>query len=367
MSQQSLSPSVSSNNLNSFLEARQTLDRKLAGYKPLGPDDSNTDFLQVFFKYLGPDGQANLAEDVHQCVDDDGIRQLVRSLDTGLLRPMRANGGITSPFISPRFGVEDSIENLLADDTHSLNREQQRLRNHCLARDGQRCVITNAWNSGYTQRPNPSVHAPLVAAHIIPFALGQFQENAPDDRYRHASIWTNLNRYFPELRSRLHFSSEDINEEQNVMMMVGAFHDEFGSFHFVLEATETPNRYRLKEFSNFASLFLPLLPQNRIVILNSHDGRYPPPNPILLAVHAAVGNILNLTAHGEKIEELKQELGDMGGGLARDGSTRIGDLLSVSKLSLLSTVTNNRPEKKKQRRLPPIFTGAENESPNVTR
>lgn len=53
----------------------------------------------------------------------------------------------------------------------------------------------------------------------------------------------------------------------------------------------------------------------------------------------------------------------MSGGLARDGSTRIGDLISVSKLSILSSGVNEQLYPKKQQCNPVIFTGAENQMP----
>lgn len=52
--------------------------------------------------------------------------------------------------------------------------------------------------------------------HIIPSALGDFEE---DDRYRHASIAANQNRYFPDLRSHINLSSEHINRELSVMII----------------------------------------------------------------------------------------------------------------------------------------------------
>ncbi|PKY01612.1 hypothetical protein P168DRAFT_53065 [Aspergillus campestris IBT 28561] len=366
-SQESLSPAVSSNVFATFAEAKQTLDRKLEQHQPLHPEDDTASFLRIFHKYLPLQGQVNLAEDVERCADNEELRQLAESLDTGLLRPMLAHGGTTPAVtLSPRLGVEDSIEALLSDDTQTASRsEQQLLRNHCLDRDGYQCVVTKAWSSGYDERPSDSIHAPLEAAHIIPFALGVFQENSADERYRHAMIWVNINRYFPDLRSRMGFSSEDINQEENVMMLVEGLHGQFGSFHFVLEATQTPHRYRVKTFSKFASLYLRFLPPDGFVTLTSHDGRYPLPSPILLAVHAAIGNILNLSGRGDKIEELKRHLGGMGGGLSRDGSTRVEDLLSVSKLSILSSGANRQPHPyEKQRRMPTMFPGTENQMPS---
>lgn len=127
----------------------------------------------------------------------------------------------------------------------------------------------------------------------------------------------------------------------------------FGKFHFIFEATQTPNRYLLKVFPKFSSGYLVFLPHDRFVTFTSHDGRYPLPHPTLFAVHAAIGNILHLSARGEKIGALKRDLGDMSGGLATDGSTRIEDLLSVSKLSILSSGANRWADHEEKRRRNP--------------
>lgn len=62
------------------------------------------------------------------------------------------------------------------------------------------------------------------------------------------------------------------------------------------------------------------------------------PNKSLLAVHAAVGEILHASGHGERIEETMKRLeGSDSHALATDGSTNVEELLSITGLSLLAT------------------------------
>ncbi|BCS23967.1 HNH endonuclease signature motif containing protein [Aspergillus puulaauensis] len=354
----SLSLAASSDAFQTFAQAKYTLDRKLADYQPSGHEDDTAEFLRIFFKYLPLDGQVNLAEDVDRCPDSEILRQLAKSLDDGLLRPMLAHGGITPAITpSPRFGIDDSIDNLVSEDASSITRAaQSRLRKNCLARDGQRCVVSNIWNKSYKERPTGSIDAPLEAVHIIPFALDKLQEDNDDERFRHAAIWVNIYRYFPSLRSQTNFFSEDINKEMNVMMMWSPLHQEFGEFYFVFEATETLHRYRIKTFPRLSSVLLRHLPPDRLVTFTNHDERYSLPDPIILQIHSAIGNILHLTGRGEKIELLKRDLRDADG-LASNGSTPIGDLLSVSSLSLLLCSANNQPDSKKPKKKQPHVPG----------
>lgn len=365
--EESLSPAVSSDDFPAFAEAKIILEERLARYAPLDRDDDTAEFLRIVFTYLPVDGQVHLVEDLQDC-DDEGLRQLDASIDTGLLRPMLARGAATPAVTpSPRLGRERSIETFVSYDIESITRaDQRRLRTNCLERDGHRCVLSKLWNPNFPNRPPNEPKAPLEAAHIIPFALGTFRSNDPDSRERHATIWVNIHRYFPALRSRLHFTSEHVNREANVMMLLSPLHGEFGEFRLTFEATQTENRYRVKVFPNFNDGYNVFLPPNRIVTFMSHDSRWHLPNPFLLQVHVAIANILHLSGRGEKIETLKRDLGDMNGGLAPNGSTEIGDLLSVSRLSLLSSANKQaRPTGEEKQRTPTMLPGGENQWPRT--
>ncbi|KAK2801370.1 hypothetical protein FQN50_007755 [Emmonsiellopsis sp. PD_5] len=328
--------------LSAFVHSKTELKTRLEAYTPLNANDDTVHFLDMFFKFLPEDGKYNLTEDVVGCESDDTLRQLVMSLDTGLLRPIKANGGKTPAITpSPRFGVEDSIEALNSMDFASASRNaQQHLRNECLARDGGMCVVSKAHDQD-TRPPPDSLFSPLETAHIIPFSLASFSDE--DDRLRASTIWTNIYRYFPSLRSRMSFTLENINNVENSMMLVPSLHTEFGRFHFAFEATSTIHRYRLKTYRNFATVNNHLLPTNRIVTFTNHNTQHLPPHPKLIEVHTAIANILNATGRGELVEKIQREQGNSGGVLANNGSTDIGQILSCSRLNLLTQPKEKGP------------------------
>jgi hypothetical protein len=246
---------------------------------------------------------------------------------------MKANGGrtpiITPP--SPRIGLEDSIENLAALDLESAKRSDQRkLRENCLKRDGNQCVVTQLWDFENDDCPKGYyLTGDLQAVYILPFALGAFTNE--EERLGTSAIWVNIFRYFPDLRARLNMTPGDVNREDNIMMMLLPLHPYFGNYKLIFEATDTPHRYRVKTCRHFPTSYFVWLPQadtygNRYVQFRSHDANFPLPNPSFLAVHAAVGNILHATGRGEEIDQLLKDLEGAGSsGLARDGSTNIGD------------------------------------------
>ncbi|OQE96248.1 hypothetical protein PENNAL_c0001G06524 [Penicillium nalgiovense] len=338
-SEESLSPAVSSAGFSTYAEAKLSLEETLSKYQTLNPDDDTKEYLEICFEYLPPDGQINLSEDVCGCYNKDGclnhdeLRQLADSIDTGLLRPLLSKGGKTPPITpSLRLGFDDSVENLVSLDFTTASR-------NCLRRDGYRCAISKTWSSDH-EFPPGAVTGILQAAHILPFAMSSFSNE--DGRETTSKVWANIFRYFPGLESTLNIKPEDVNRENNIIMMLAPLHVEFGLFHFVFETTSIPNRYRLKSFPRFSSVYALFLPHDRVVTFTTHGHDYDLPEPRYLQLHAAIGNILYASSRAERIEKLMRDLGGTGGlALSKDGSTNIGDLLSVSQLSLLAS--NSRP------------------------
>jgi hypothetical protein len=337
MSSGSLTPPVPEAQFDTYVAARQKMLARLVNYRSLSDDDDTVHFLRSVFRFLPTQGQIHLADDADDCYDDDRLRQLVKHLDTALLKLMLAMGG-TTPAItpSPCRGVEESIENLLSLDFDSATRRQSELRRICLQRDNYQCVVTKAWEQSHSHPPG-ALTIKLDAAHIIPFSLGSFPE---DERPRHGQIWHCLYRYFPTIRNLFHHGDEDVNRIDNIIMIASPLHQEFGRFTFALEETDVSGRYRVKTFPRFPTLLQSLMPD--FTTVTSHDPRCPSPDKFLLVVHAAIGNILHLTGRGEQIEKIMKHLGDNGTHvLAKDGSTDVEELLSVTSLSLLAT--NHHP------------------------
>ncbi|OJJ66011.1 hypothetical protein ASPBRDRAFT_667000 [Aspergillus brasiliensis CBS 101740] len=307
------------------------MTKRLTAYTPstTSPDDT-VSFLEVVFKHLPVDGKLNLASDISDCETDSELRQLVTSIETGLLLPMRASGGQSAAITpSPRWGFQDSVENLAAQDFESQTRHaQQRLRAECLRRDGGCCIVTGA--SDY-RNPTTPITGELEAAHILPFSLASYGNEI--ERTESCQIWTNIFRYFPSLRSRLNFTCVNINDHTNVMMLDAAIHRQFGRFALSLAATSEMNVYTIETFKGFATIHAHALPVDRRVTLTSHDGRYELPSPILLEIHNSISHILHLTGRGEMADKIKEEY-DAAPSLAPGGESNVLALLSVSNLAL---------------------------------
>ncbi|KAJ6163960.1 hypothetical protein N7470_002632 [Penicillium chermesinum] len=309
---------TSDERFDTYAAAREKLSDRLEAYQPQNNNDDTVHFLRRVFRSLPVKGMAQLANDAESCDHDNKLRKLVKRLDRALLRPMMATGGRT-PGMSPLpcLDVEGSLEDLRDRNFQSAT------------------GLPQAQGFGtlrYHGRPRGAYTSRLKAAHIIPLGLGNLRA---DGRRRHAQFWTCLYRYFPTIHNLFHYGDEDVNRLDNIIMLDSVLHEEFGHFNFVLEETDVSDRYRVKVFSLAHFYIMPHLPE--FVTITSHDPQCPAPNKYLLAVHAAIGKMLHATGRGELVAKIMKHLDDSGGhSLARDGSSDVEELLSVTCLSSLA-------------------------------
>lgn len=129
----------------------------------------------------------------------------------------------------------------MSEITSSTRSPQVALRRDCLRRDGYRCVYTglldlSSVSSGLVdQRGRVTV---TECAHILPFALGEFNEQNAHDTRNAALIWFALHRYFPELVGKI--GPDTINKPGNAMTLALDVHGIFGSGDLAFEPLKEP-------------------------------------------------------------------------------------------------------------------------------
>ncbi|OQE20482.1 hypothetical protein PENSTE_c013G04765 [Penicillium steckii] len=296
-------------------------------YTPLDASDNTIAYIRDFYSVLDEEGKEHLEVDVAGCSDDLEIRELARSIRTGLVIPMKTQGGLT-PTVSPRFELEDPIANLMSEDNDPISRNLQQIRENCLQRDGFKCVVTGYYSRTHP-RPPSALTGNLETAHIIPFTLGTF--DAVD---RNVKVWANIRRYFPLVRT-MKFGSDQINKERNILTLWSPLHKEFGEFRLCFEETGERHRYRLKTFYDTEDACQHFFPKDGVVKFTSYQGDWDLPDKSLLRVHAAVCHFLHMAGRGEAIEKAMRDYEELSG-LAPGGGTNIEDLMAVGSLSLAS-------------------------------
>lgn len=90
---------------------------------------------------------------------------------------MKAAGG-HSPSLppSPYSLAADNVRESLATLRSSLREDQHALKDRCLDRDGNRCVVTGSCDRDRTTPGPGKSRARTQCAHILPFALRSFDE-----------------------------------------------------------------------------------------------------------------------------------------------------------------------------------------------
>jgi hypothetical protein len=165
----------------------------------------------------------------------------------------------------------------------SSRKEQPMLKS--LQRDDYRCIVTGTIDPA-AERAYPDVvfdenwMGPTNASHIIPFALGRYQNAAqvsfyspyyyapPKSEFQEQTIchiWTTLFALFPALHDVI--SADTINEPKNVMTLLEVLNTQFGKLNFALSQLYAygikTKRTRTKLFCTrvsrvFTDIFYPL-------------------------------------------------------------------------------------------------------------
>jgi hypothetical protein len=261
---------------------------------------------------------------------------------------------------SPVLESADEITNAIHSTDSSTRADQKQLKAQCLMRDGFRCVFSGEYDmTSYKAKlvqppPDSSPTCTFTeCAHIIPFALGNFDESKAIECQNKATIWYAIHRYFPSLKGKLH--AGNINQPANAITLDPSVHSNFGAYCLSFwpqgpVSQFLPNPYFLGHTQDFLT-FLPLqdhyyeircdvpprIPpksSTAIIHLESHVPGIPLPDREYFKLHHRIGQILEVSGIGLEIErEIDMAEWDAEN-VHPSGSTDIG--VSVSRRMLIN-------------------------------
>ena len=154
---------------------------------------------------------------------------------------MAAAGGKQPPVTpSPNQLAAFEIELAMTQIEGSSRTGQKSLKEECLRRDGNRCVVSGAIDSEAFANMPPGERkgtgkVRTQCAHILPFALRKFEEKNATQTKNKATTWWALYHYFPALENKI--GPDTINQPRNAITLASTFHEEFGQFTFGFQAT----------------------------------------------------------------------------------------------------------------------------------
>ncbi|EEQ35017.1 hypothetical protein McanMca71_001785 [Microsporum canis] len=302
---------------------------RLQKYVALGGSDTVVRLLNLFVNYLPKDGSIVLMQDIITLKDDEQLRQLKNHLVDAILKPVQSSGGKTPAATqSPCTDAQVQVDSLIMNP--STRNEQSKLKEDCLKRDGYRCKVTGFWDSKsvkdkQTTIPKGDQHfrGDTEVAHILPFTLGNFDEDKSFEVDNKAVIWQCLYRYFPGLDKVV--SPETINNPANAITLYFPLHRQFGSLNFAFKETShiyTVVRYKEGNTAEFRDL----PPDNRITFY-CNDSSIPMPSPFLLSVHARIGKILHVGGLKGRFEKMISPL-FLPSRIDPSGSTDLGAIVA---------------------------------------
>ncbi|CAE6432736.1 unnamed protein product [Rhizoctonia solani] len=275
-------------------------------YTPEGPQDLTKPLLLALLKYAPTEGgRKNICIEILKCRDDKkndlatGLRELSRWYESGLLYPMRAQGGKT-PEPSEHPSREESMDketllNELLINGEIAYRELEKVKRVSLFRDNYRSVICGAMDFISVELglvPDLKNSSPTLAAHILPFSLGTYNQGA--------TAWAVLQN-FSVMELQADLCGHNINRLSNILTLTLDQHYFFGRLTAWLEPTEEgEHAYRVCATHQFHKF-----PKGKVVQFTTHDiQKLPLPDPRFLAIHAACAKVLQASGVGKRIDRI---------------------------------------------------------------
>lgn len=220
-------------------------------------------------------------------------------------------------------------------------RRLSNLRCLCLARDGNRCVVTRMYDSIYldnyrerTGRMPRQFGVMTEAAHIIPHSLNALSDNVTDLPPSKRMVWQILNMFDQGVTATL--SGALIDTPMNAMILASELHDRFGRLQCYLQEAPSGalNTYTFHTTPGAIPLDPAFAPTSTpIVFKNNERGGTPAdlPSPRLLALHRACCLMLSMSGAAGYVENLLHDTETLmqKGVLAEDGSSNFALFLRM--------------------------------------
>lgn len=140
--------------------------------------------------------------------------------------------------------------------------------------------------------PPHELQSTLECAHIIPFALGSFDENDAVQTRNKAIIWFAIHRYFPEVSSKI--DARSVNQRGNALCLQTSLHTLFGIYDVGFRPLGDDHdnhlhRYEITKLTGARVAMFPSKSGSPVVEFTSADNSIPLPDPDFLKLHLVIG------------------------------------------------------------------------------
>ncbi|KAK0718752.1 hypothetical protein B0T21DRAFT_295268 [Apiosordaria backusii] len=309
-------------------------------YEYARSQESKDIFLRAFFQAM--DVQIDGKNDIDFDTDErlgSALTQFANHLVDHFFLPLLASSNKT-PQLSPApNSAFMQVQGGGVPDFVGTPEQVTALRQDCLIRDRHRCVISRRFDVKELEdrekisgdqvtdddgKPFEASHifSRLEVAHILPHALTSTEKGSELSASKKAALDI-LNMFDSGVIHLIEGS--DIDRPRNAITLDHTLHYQFGRFKIFFEPVAgQQHTYQIRSF--LSARVTPGLPVQRTLFL-TENRNIDPPSPRFLAIHCAIAHILHLSAAGDYIEKI---LEDMEWKDTRaDGGTELGRLVGL--------------------------------------
>ncbi|KAI9933882.1 hypothetical protein MW887_004954 [Aspergillus wentii] len=280
-------------------------------YTRISKRDNTDKILSEMLKELSPNGQRNLTKDIMDR-SDGSLRDHAQEIKRCIFTPT------TQPNSTP---AEEPT-----NDTTKVTGSQLRLKQLCLLRDENKCVITGVHDIGATKdmmmAKAKNQTTVTKCTRVIPSSI--FPQRSDGELRDYAKTWALIYRYFPEFKLAIDVRRPGmINSPRNSVTLWEPIQRAFVDFSLALKPIGDC-RYKIITY-NGSSAVLDALPTDREIELQT-DSNVELPDLELLGFHYAIANVLHAAGLSEQIDQDIKI--DESRCLRHDGSADTGGVLA---------------------------------------
>ncbi|KAF8076877.1 hypothetical protein FPV67DRAFT_1473008, partial [Lyophyllum atratum] len=269
----------------------------------------------------GESGKRYVASAILTCSGEEDVVAALAALGTTWLthllfifKTSNKLNKTTSGFATPT--VDKTATHLL----EGVGNRKKSFRDDLLMRDGYTCVLTGYQDSSHPKRAQGIPKVPLVGAHILRRAIGEFDKDHNSKSFKSAvttfDILVNFTRLPVQTLEELH---DKLDHPSNGLTLQHDAHDAFDDFNWCLKETAKEHVYDLRIFKDEGIL---RQPEDNRISFEDHSNDFLPdstrkrkapvdlPDPHNIAIHAAIAGILNMSGAGRFFDELLDKYKD---------------------------------------------------------
>ncbi|KAF8076872.1 hypothetical protein FPV67DRAFT_1472998 [Lyophyllum atratum] len=271
----------------------------------------------------GESGKRYVASAILTCSGEEDVVAALAALGTAwlthLLFIFKTSRG-HKPNNTPSEFATPTVDKTATHLLEGVGNRKKSFRDDLMMRDGYTCVLTGFQDSSHPKRAQGIPKVPLVGAHILRRAIGQFDKDHNSKSFKSAMTTFDILVRFTCLSVQtLEELHDQLGNPSNGLTLEINAHDAFDRYNWCLKKTAKEHVYDLRIFNDEGIL---RQPEDNRISFKDHSNDFLPdstrkrnapvdlPDPRNIAVHASIAGILDMSGAGRFFDELLEKYED---------------------------------------------------------